>query len=264
LKNQSQFKEDFSSYLECKPEVRELDNYFNNISTTHFQLFKLIFGLFLSISAILMLTQMVLFGPMVWWIALMYGLMLIVKSVFFDIGKKNGDNFQYNSEKSIFLSKRVLKGKFQYITAKNIKSILVKKWFRKLDFFDLFGFILLLIFTILQQMHGWNTADTLDLVIINSTSTFFIVILNIFILFYLCFPIDVIEFSTGTVNFRLEITLNQEKKGFIAKYIGNLTLGIKELKNPEMRKILILRLAIYFGVVFGAIIYMIIYFFTIY
>ncbi|MHA2288986.1 MAG: hypothetical protein ACXABG_09375, partial [Promethearchaeota archaeon] len=177
FRRKSRFKENFSEYLECSPESRDSEESMNNIlfsdvKTTHFQLFKLFFGVFLIIIAIIMLTQMILFGPLVWWIALMYGSMLLVKSLFYDFSKKGSDTFQYNENSKLFKFRRIFGYKFHYIAANNVESIAVRKWFRKLDFFDIFGICGLLIFLTIQQLEGWLTADTLALKYDNIISTF--------------------------------------------------------------------------------------------
>jgi len=81
LKNKLHFKENFANFLECNPNLRDAetnedDKVFSSVNSTNFQLFKLIFGLFLITIALIMLTQMVLFGPQVWWFALMYGFLV--------------------------------------------------------------------------------------------------------------------------------------------------------------------------------------------
>ncbi|MHA1349846.1 MAG: hypothetical protein ACTSPZ_03295, partial [Promethearchaeota archaeon] len=176
LKNQSHFKENFANFLECNPNLRDAetnndDKIFSSVNSTNFQLFKLIFGLFLITIALIMLTQMVLFGPQVWWFALMYGLMLLVKAVFYDFSKKNGDSFKYNEESKEFRFKREFLHKFHYIGANKVESLSVKKWYRKVDFFDVFGICGLLVFLTLQQLEGWIAADTLPLRIDNLIST---------------------------------------------------------------------------------------------
>ncbi|MHA1485640.1 MAG: hypothetical protein ACTSSC_00535 [Promethearchaeota archaeon] len=140
LKNQSHFKENFANFLECNPNLRDAetnndDKIFSSVNSTNFQLFKLIFGLFLITIALIMLTQMVLFGPQVWWFALMYGLMLLVKAVFYDFSKKNGDSFKYNEESKEFRFKREFLHKFHYIGTNKVESLSVRKWYRKVDFF---------------------------------------------------------------------------------------------------------------------------------
>ncbi|GAH52994.1 unnamed protein product, partial [marine sediment metagenome] len=151
----------------------ELNNsvLFSDVSTTNFQLFNLVFGLFLIIFAIVMLTQMVFFGPLVWWVSLMYGLMLFVKSLFYDFSSKDGDILQFDEELKKFRFKRSFYYKFHYVAANNVEAISVRKWYRKLDFFDIFGISGLLVFMTIQQVEGWVIADTMGLIIDNLLST---------------------------------------------------------------------------------------------
>ncbi|GAI79649.1 unnamed protein product, partial [marine sediment metagenome] len=142
-----------------------------DVSTTNFQLFNLVFGLFLIIFAIVMLTQMLFFGPLVWWVSLMYGLVLFVKSLFYDFGSKDGDILQFDEELKKFRFKRLFYYKFHYVAANNVESINVRKWYRKLDFFDIFGISGLLVFMTIQQVEGWVIADTMGLIIDNLLST---------------------------------------------------------------------------------------------
>ena len=265
LKNKSHFKENFANFLECNPNLRDAethgnDEVFSSVNSTNFQLFKLIFGLFLITIALIMLTQMVLFGPQVWWFALMYGLMLLVKAMFYDFSKKNGDLFKFNEESKEFRFKREFLHKFHYIAAKNVTSLSVKKWYRKIDFFDIFGICGLLVFLTLQQLEGWIAADTLTLRIDNVISTLLWILIIALIIFYLCFPIDFIEIKSPSITYRVQITLNLKETNRINQYIKNLKNFPKEIMKPEMKNTFLIRMVIIFALVFGSLIYMAVYF----
>jgi len=265
LRKQSQFKRDFSEFLDCAPNLRDNEDQGNNtlfseVNTTNFQLFKLLFGSFLIVIAIVMLTQMVLFGPLVWWIALMYGLMLLAKALVNDFSKKGGDTFQFNEYSKNFRFKRIFNYKFQYIAANNVGSINVRKWYRKLDFFDIFGISGLLVFLTLQQLEGWLIADTLNLVIDNLISTSLWIAIIIIIVFYLCLPIDVIELKTATITYRIPITLKIKDKKFISKYLNNLKSFSKEVLKPDMKNTFLVRVSAVILLIFGAMIYVAAYF----
>lgn len=265
LRNQSQFKEDFSTYLDCNPNLREGEELkkselFSDVSTTNFQLFNLVFGLFLIVFAIVMLTQMVFFGPLVWWISLMYGLMLFVKSLFYDFGNKDGDILQFDEELKKFRFKRSFYYKFNYVATNNIESINVRKWYRKLDFFDIFGISGLLVFMTIQQVEGWVIADTMGLIIDNLLSTSLLCVVIVFIIFYLCLPIDVVEFKTTSITYRIPITLDLKEDRLINKYLKNLKVFPKEVLKPDMRKTFFMRLGAIGAFIIGALIYIAIYF----
>ncbi len=265
LKNRSHFKEKFANFLECNPNLRDTetnsdDKVFSSVNSTNFQLFKLIFGLFLITIALIMLTQMVLFGPQVWWFALMYGSMLLVKAVFYDFSKKNGESFKFNEESKEFRFKREFLHKFHYIGANKVESISVKKWYRKIDFFDVFGICGLLVFLTLQQLEGWIAADTLTLRIDNLISTLLWILIIAFIIFYLCFPIDFIEVKSPSITYRVQITLKLKETNMIKQYIKNLKNFPKEIMQPEMKKTFLIRMVIIFGLIFGSLFYMVFYF----
>ena len=265
LKNKLHFKENFANFLECNPNLRDAetnedDKVFSSVNSTNFQLFKLIFGLFLITIALIMLTQMVLFGPQVWWFALMYGSMLIVKAVLSDFSKKNGDSFNFNEELKEFRFKREFLQKFHYVAAKNVESISVKKWYRKIDFFDVFGICGLLVFLTLQQLEGWIAADTLTLRIDNVISTLLWILIIVLIILYLCFPIDFIEVKSPSITYRVQITLNLKETNRINQYIKNLKNFPKEIMKPEMKNTFLIRMVIIFALVFGSLIYMAVYF----
>ena len=265
LRKQSQFKRDFSEFLDCAPNLRDNEDQGNNtlfseVNTTNFQLFKLLFGSFLIVIAIVMLTQMVLFGPLVWWIALMYGLMLLAKALVNDFSKKGGDTFQFNEYSKNFRFKRIFSYKFQYIAANNVGSINVRKWYRKLDFFDIFGISGLLVFLTLQQLEGWLIADTLNLVLDNLISTSLWIAIIIIIVFYLCLPIDVIELKTATITYRIPITLKIKDKKLISKYLNNLKSFSKEVLKPDMKNTFLVRVSAVILLIFGAMIYVAAYF----
>jgi hypothetical protein len=265
LKNKSKFKENFASYLDCNPNQRDTetnvdDKVFSSVNTTNFQLFNLIFGTFLITIAFIMLTQMVLFGPQVWWFALMYGLMLLVKAVFYDFSKKNGDSFKYNEESKEFRFKREFLHKFQYIGANKVESISVRKWYRKIDFFDVFGICGLLVFLTLQQLEGWIAADTLPLRIDNLISTLLWILIIAFFIFYLCFPIDFIEVKSPSITYRVQITLKLKETNIFKQYIKNLKNFPKEIMQPEMKNTFLIRMVIIFALIFGSLFYMMFYF----
>ena len=265
LKNKSHFKENFANLLDCNPNLRDIeknddDKVFSSVNSTNFQLFKLIFGLFLITIALIMLTQMVLFGPQVWWFALMYGSMLIVKAVLSDFSKKNGDSFNFNEESKEFRFKREFLQKFHYIAAKNVESISVKKWYRKIDFFDVFGICGLLVFLTLQQLEGWIAADTLTLRIDNVISTLLWILVIVLIILYLCFPIDFIEVKSPSITYRVQISLKLKESNIIKQFIKNLKNFPKEIMEPEMKRTFLIRMSGIFGLIFGSLFYMMIYF----
>ena len=265
LKNQSHFKDNFANFLDCNPNLRDAetnndDRILSSVNSTNFQLFKLIFGLFLITIAFIMLTQMVLFGPQVWWFALMYGLMLLVKAVFYDFSKKNGDSFKFNEESKEFRFKREFLHKFHYIGANKVESISVRKWYRKIDFFDVFGICGLLVFLTLQQLEGWIAADTLPLRIDNLISTLLWILIIAFFVFYLCFPIDFIEVKSPSITYRVQITLKLKETNIFKQYIKNLKNFPKEIMQPEMKNTFLIRMVIIFALIFGSLFYMMFYF----
>ncbi|MFW9937601.1 MAG: hypothetical protein ACFFD5_08120 [Candidatus Thorarchaeota archaeon] len=265
----SQFKEKFSEYLSCnfdstKTErmVKNNNEYslFEGIRKTHFHLLSIIFGLFLIVSAIIILNQMVLFGPLVWWIALIYGLILILKAFSFDFSNRNADDFYYDNENKIFKFKRKFLFKFYYISAFNVNNIEIRKWFRKLDFFDLAGICGLLIFLTVQQTEGWLVADTQTLIIDNLISTSYMIVTFIFIFFYLCLPIDVIEFKTPSITYRINITSKRKEENLFRGYLTNVKNLKTDLQKPGMKKTLLLRGGIMGLIIIGALVYIIFYF----
>ncbi|MFX0001110.1 MAG: hypothetical protein ACFE9Q_13280 [Candidatus Hodarchaeota archaeon] len=256
LKNRSELTEDFSKFLGCEIE-REAgsDVAFSEVNNTHFQLFDLVFGLFLIISAILMLTQMVLFGPLFWWVALMYGFILLVKAFCLDFSKKGGDRFYYNKERGIFKFRRNFSYKFHYIMSNKVEAIKIKKWFRRLDFFDIFGIGSMLVMLTIQQIEGWAIADTISVIGDNIISTVYMGIVFMFIILYVCLPIDVIEFKTSSIVYRIRITLKLKDKNLIHKFYNNLKGFPKEIKRDGLYRTFILRIYVIIIIVLGSLFY---------
>jgi len=247
-KDKAQFTEDFSEFLECnikkEGDIKKGNNLFSDINSRHFQLFSLVFGLFLFISAIIMYTQMVLFGPLVYWGALIYGSILLVKSFSYDFSNKEGDTFHFDENDKSFKFKRKFSFKFHYVTAKNVEAVNMIKWFRKIDFFDITMIGWLLILLTLQQVQGWALADTPVIILDNLISTFFMIIIILFIILYLCVPIDVIEFKTASITYRIRITTKIKEENILKKYINNLKSFPKEVRRGEMKKTFYLRIGI--------------------
>ena len=211
-----------------------------------------------------MLTQMVLFGPLVWWIALIYGIMLVIKGFFYDFSKKGGDTIQFSEDSKKFRFKRIFSYKFQFVAANNVKSVSVRKWYRKLDFFDIFGISGLLIFLTIQQIEGWLVADTIILISDNLISTSLWIAIIIIIVFYLCIPIDVIEIKTATITYRIPITLKLKGKKLYAKYISNLKNFPNEVLELDLKKTFLVRMTVVILLIFGAMLYVATYFFFIF
>lgn len=228
---------------------------FSELSNTNFQLFDLIFGLFLIISAVIMLTQMMLFGPWFWWVALMYGFMLLIKALCYDFSRRGADNFSFDESNKIFKFQRRIAYKFHYITAKKVESVKVRKWYRQLDFFDIFGLGGMLIMLTIQQIEGWAIADTTGLITDNIISTIYMIIVFIFIILFLCLPIDVIEFKTPSITYRIRVTTKLNDKTLIKKYISNLKSLPKECFKEDMKKTFLIRIGIVAALILGALTY---------
>ena len=267
-KKKPKLMEEIGNFLDCGLEetILKTDNEFEKsthpifsaLSNTHFQLFNLIFGLLLIIPAIIMLTQMVLFGPLFWWIALIYGTMLLFKAFCYDFSRGEGDALYYDAKSNIFKFQRRFLNKFHYITAYNVKSIMVKKWYRKLDFFDAFGLGGMLIFLIVQQVEGWAIANTIGAILNNAVGTIYLIIIFFLIILYLCLPIDVIEFKTPSITYRISITLKLKEKSLFDKYKNNLKSFLKEVRTPDMKGTFILRLRIIGALILGSLIFTVI------
>jgi hypothetical protein len=136
-----------------------------------------------------------------------------------------------------------------------VNSIKVRKWFRKLDFFDIFGLGGMTVMLTMQQIEGWALADTAEIMIINLVSTIYMAIIFVFIILYLCIPIDTIEFKTPTITYRIPVTKRLNNSTLIKKYIHNLKTFTKDALNPELRKVFFKRIAMFLILVIVTLIY---------
>ncbi|MHA1318670.1 MAG: hypothetical protein ACTSQ1_02530, partial [Promethearchaeota archaeon] len=141
-----------------------------------------------------------------------------------------------------------------------VESISVKKWYRKIDFFDVFGICGLLVFLTLQQLEGWIAADTLILRIDNVISTLLWILVIVLFILYLCFPIDFIEVKSPSITYRIQISLKLKEANRVKQFIKNLKNFPKEIMEPEMKKTFLIRMSGIFGLIFGSLFYMMIYF----
>ena len=269
FRNQGQFKEEFSNFLECNPKKRKNSLKANNdlslkVSKYHIKFFRLIFGFFLVISAVIMLTQMIFFGPLVWWLLLMYGFILITKGILFDFNKREGNSIEIGENSYIFKFKRLSRFKFQFIEARKTKSITLKKWFRKMDFFDIFSISGIIIFLTLQQTQGWVISDTMGLIYDNIISTIYMMIILIFIFIYICFPVDVIEFRTPSIKYQIDTTLRIDQKRKISWYLSNFKQTMKEIFKSDLKRTFWIRLSFIGLLIIGTLIYMLFYFIFVY
>ena len=269
-KKKAQFTKEFSEFLGCdmkregkanKADLKESKDQtelgkdsFSEVNSKHFQLFNLVFGLFLFISAIIMHTQMVLFGPMVYCGALIYGSILLVKAFSHDFSNKKSNSFYFNENDKLFRFKRNFSYKFQYIASNNVEAVRMRKWFRKLDFFDIAMIGWLLIMLTMQQVQGWALADTLLIILDNLISTFFMIIVIVFSILFLCVPIDVVEIKTPTITYRIRNTTKLKEKNLLKKYINNLKSFPKEVRRGEMKKTFYIRIGIILSLIIISVI----------
>ena len=262
IKNQSELTKKLSKFLGCdidrdiekdsKSVGSELQMPFSEVNDTHFHLFDLVFGIFLLTFAIIILSQMVLFGPLFWWVALIYGFILLVKAFYYDFSQAGGDIFSYNKENKLFKFRRKFSYKFHYVYANNVESIEVRKWFRRLDFFDFFGLGGMLIMSTIQQIEGWALADTNSLIKDNIISTFFIIIVFVFVILYVCLPIDVVEFRTPSITYRIRVSLKPRYQNALKRYYMSCKNSIRELLKDDMKWIFILRISIISMLIIGS------------
>ena len=264
IKNRKQFDEEFSYFLglnlESKRGEKSNEHALKDINRNYYSLFNLLFGSFLIILSLIILNNMIIFGPLFWWLALIYGFILITKSLNYDFSKKNGDYIDYNLNSKKIVFKRRLLFKFQYFSATNVKEVKVKKWFRKLDAFDVLFIIGLLFFSTLQQGFGWSIADSLPLIIDNAISTLILLLLIFIIFFYTCFPINVIEIVSKTIRYHISISISRKKNLYGKNLFTNLKQDLRLLTTKEFKKTFYIRLGILLSVILGVLLYLLIYF----
>jgi len=244
-KNRIQFTKNFSEFLGCEFDQEEkIKDLFSKVSKTHFQLFNLIFGLFLIIGTTFINVELFFIGPLVFWIILIYGIILVVKALNYNFSNKGGDAFDYDRSNQIFRFKRRFKFKFHYITHYNVESVSIKKQFRKLELLDISFLGWILILTFAYQIQSWMILNTSQFIFNNIIFSIFIVIEFVFIFLYLCLPIDQIEVKTPQNVHMIEITIKLENKNVLNKYFDNLKKLPIEILKEELKKPFILRISL--------------------
>lgn len=231
-----------------------------NINQTHFLLFQLLFGCFLVIISIIMMTQMVLFGPFTWWIGLSYGIILLIRTINQDFSDYNRNVISYDLKQKRFILNQEFKYKFRYFVMKNVQSLEITKWYRKLDFFDIVAIVGLLIFLPIQQFQAWLFTDTLGLIFDNIFSTMIMLVILIFVFLFFCWPINVIYLKTPSITYRMNITLKKVKKSFIKRLKSNFMENFKMISGREMKRVFLIRFIGMLSIILGVAIYMIMYF----
>jgi len=275
LRGQSQVKEDFKTFFDISQSNRDNKNlseetrnnnsfnpneFFSNLSKTHSLLFQLLFGLSLITISIIMMTQMILFGPFVWWIALTYGIILTVRSFNQDFSDSHGTDYSYNKKEQRFTLYREFRFKFQFVLFKNVKALEITKWYRKLDFFDVAAIIGLVVFSIVQQFQGWVLVDSVSLVIDNIFGTIIMLIILILTILFLCLPINVIELKTPSIIYRISISLKKRKMSFLERIKSNFLESINAISERDIIRVFLIRLGLIISIIVGVCIYMSIYF----
>ena len=236
------------------------EKFFSTIQKNHFLLFRLIFGVFLLTISILMIFQMILFGAFVWWIAFTYGIILIIKSFNNDFSNPDGNTYSYNPHQNLFTMNRQFRSKFIFIQFKNVESIEITRWYRKLDFFDLTAITGLLVFLTVQLFQGWVLADTINLILDNIFSTFVMLIIVFMLFLFICLPIDVIELKTPSIDYQIEISIQKGKGVFFERLKTNFFEKIKAISKRDMKRVFLIRFGALFSIILGVCLYMVIYF----
>lgn len=264
FKNRQDFDTKFSEFLginiDPKRKKEDAINSFEDISNSHFKFFNLLFGGFLISLSLIMLNNMIIFGQLFWWLALIYGFILITKSINSDFSKKNGDFLSYEEQAKKCVFNRNMPLKFQYYSAINVETVKVKKWFRRLDAFDVLFISGLVLFSTLQQGFGWAVSNSFSLIIDNTVSTFIYLVIIFIIFLYICLPIDVIEIITKTITYHIPISKKAKNQSFLRGYFDNLKTSLKRLTTKEMKKVFYLRIGTLSSIIVGAILYLLIYF----
>ncbi len=278
FRNQKKVKDDFKDLFGYLPRKVKLPNdrkqngeitgknlqndivVSSQLNKTHFQLFQLLFGMVLVIMSSIMITQMILFGPFVWWIALTYGIILIIRAINHDFSKNNGDEIQYNIDLQKFTLCREFMFKFQYMMFDKVKSVKITKWYRKLDFFDFVGLGGLIIFLTIQQFEGWVLANSLGLILDNIISTIVLLIIMILVFLFIFLPINVIELNIPSITYRINITLKKEDRSYLKSFKSNIYENFKAIFRKELKRTCYIRLIVIFVLILGVCIYMVFYF----
>ncbi len=217
---------------------------FAPINDTHISLFRVILGIFLVASTLIMMLGMVLFGSLFWWLGLIYGVILLVKARFHDFSDPHTNKFFFNEQERIFKFYKKFKNKFHYILATDVNSVKLTRWFRRLDFFDVGLIGGMLVSLMFLQVEGWKIADSTIAIRDNVISTIYMGILIFLLFVFLCVPIDVVEFKTPTITYRIETTLKSKSKNHFHHFLEDLkTLHIM-LREPQFKRTFLLRITI--------------------
>jgi len=107
----------------------------------------------------------------------------------------------------------------------------------------------------IQQIEGWFIADTIPTIINNIISTIYMGIIFIFIILYVCLPIDVIEFKTPSLIYRIQISLKLKHKNLIQKYYNNLKEFFKEALKGDLIRTFRLRIGVILVLIIGSMFY---------
>jgi hypothetical protein len=155
---------------------------------------------------------------------------------------------------------RQFKFKFSFIQFKNVKSVEITKWYRKLDFFDFAAISGILTFFIAQIFQGWILADTSILILDNLISTFIMLIILFMLFLFICLPIDVIELKTPSIDYRIEVKIQKERGAFFKRLKTNFFENIKVISKRDLKKVFLIRFGALISIIFGVCLYMVIYF----
>ncbi|MFX1596468.1 MAG: hypothetical protein ACFFBK_10455, partial [Promethearchaeota archaeon] len=169
--------------------------------------------------------------------------------------KRRGDKLYYDEEIEIFIFQRNFSYKFHYLAAYQIESIKIRKWYRSLDFFDIFGLGSLLIIGLIQKIESWAIIDTLSKIDDIIISSIYMMAVIIFIFLYLCFPIDMLEIKTPSITYRIHVTLKSKNQNIIQKYLNNVKKFPIEVLKEYMIRTFCKRLFMILLLTLGSIIY---------
>ena len=113
----------------------------------------------------------------------------------------------------------------------------------------------MIIMLTIQQIEGWFIADTSSTIIDNIISTIYMAIVFIFLILYIFLPVDVIEFKTPSIVYRIQVTTKLKKPNILQKFLNNVKQFPREALKEDMIRTFRLRLFVILILIIGSIFY---------
>jgi len=229
----------------------------NNTSVKDFSVLKsnyfgFTIGILLFSVAIISAIFEIMFGTLFWMMAGIYGLILMVKSLYSDFNTSNQILYIEETHQLQMIKRYTIKNKtfiniikpiFEYNSLLKVKNVSLIEKQRKIGFIELFA-ILWLIFMGSQQItYSWLLLQPTSPAVIVDTISATVLFSIIFILLFLYFTVNIPQLDINSASFQITKELSQSENLYYPLKEAKLSIQ-KTIQKKETKKIFVIRIGV--------------------